>query len=82
MTRAAKLRALLNRPGLAAAAGYPWVRAVADPGALEAAAREALSADGPAFLLVKVTAEARAVRRIPYSPPEIRDQFRAALGAR
>lgn len=50
MTKAAKLRALLNRPGLAAAAGYPWVRA--------------------------------AVPRIPYSPPEIRDRFRAAPGAR
>ncbi len=49
MTKAAKLRALLNRPGLAAAAGSPWVRAAVPP--------------------------------IPYSPPEIRDRFRAALGS-
>ena len=65
---------------LAAAAGYPRVRAVTEPGTLEVAAREALSADGPAFILVKVTAVQRAVPRIRYSPPEIRDRFRAALG--
>lgn len=66
---------------LATAAGYPWVRAVTEPGPLEAAAREALDADGPAFILVKVTRESRAVPRIPYSPTDIRDRFRAALGA-
>ncbi len=66
---------------LAAAAGYPWVRAVTRADGLEAAAREALSVDGPAFLLVKITAAARAVPRIPYSPPAMRDRFRAALAA-
>ncbi len=65
---------------LATAAGYPWVRAVTEPGPLEAAAREALDADGPAFVLVKVTPESRAVPRIPYPPTVIRDRFRAALG--
>jgi len=65
---------------LAAAAGYPWVRAVTEPGPLEATAREALDAAGPAFLLVKVTRESRAVPRIPYSPTDIRDRFRASLG--
>lgn len=66
---------------LAAATGYPWVRAVTEPGPLEAAAREALDTDGPAFILVKVTPESRAVPRIPHSPTDIRDRFRAALGA-
>lgn len=66
---------------LATAAGYPWVRAVTEPGPLEAAAREALDADGPAFILVKVTPESRAVPRIPYAPTDIRDRFKAALGA-
>lgn len=66
---------------LATGAGYPWVRAVTEPGPLEAAAREALDADGPAFVLVKVTPESRAVPRIPYSPTDIRDRFRTALGA-
>lgn len=65
---------------LAAAAGYPWVRAVTERGALELATREALATDGPAFILVKVTPESRAMPRIPYAPPVIRDRFRAALG--
>ncbi|MFQ5947177.1 MAG: thiamine pyrophosphate-dependent enzyme, partial [Anaerolineae bacterium] len=67
---------------LAAAAGYPRVHAVADAAALEAATRNALSTDGPVFILVKVTAEARVVPRIPYSPPAIRDRFRSALLAK
>ncbi|OGL14470.1 MAG: hypothetical protein A3G97_11635 [Candidatus Rokubacteria bacterium RIFCSPLOWO2_12_FULL_69_21] len=66
---------------LATAAGYPWVRAVTDASALEATTREVLDADGPAFVLVKVTPESRAVPRIPYSPTDIRDRFRTALGA-
>ena len=65
---------------LATAAGYPWVRAVTDASALEATTREVLDADGPAFVLVKVTPESRAVPRIPYPPTVIRDRFRAALG--
>ncbi|MBI4588362.1 MAG: hypothetical protein HY725_05950 [Candidatus Rokubacteria bacterium] len=67
--------------GLAAAAGYPWVRAAADADALAVATREALGADGPAFILVKVTSQVRDAPRIRYSPREIRDRFRAALGA-
>jgi phosphonopyruvate decarboxylase/sulfopyruvate decarboxylase subunit beta len=65
---------------LATAAGYPWVRAVTDASALETTTREVLDAEGPAFVCVKVTRESRAVPRIPYSPTEIRDRFKAALG--
>jgi len=43
------------------------------------AASAALGADGPHFVLVKTTAEEADVPRIPYSPAEIRDRFRASL---
>ena len=66
---------------LASAAGYPRVRAVTDASALETTTREVLGADGPAFILVKVTGESPTVPRIPYSPMDIRDRFRTALGA-
>jgi phosphonopyruvate decarboxylase len=65
---------------LAAAAGYRWVRAAAAAGELEGAVAEALAAPGPAFLLLRVTPGRREVPRIPYTPVEIRDRFRAALG--
>src|SRR5437660_240899 len=45
----------------------------------ESAVRAALGADGPHFVLVKTTAEEADVPRIPYSPAEIRDRFRASL---
>src|SRR3989441_1514104 len=46
---------------------------------LASAVRAALGADGPHFVLVKTTAEEADVPRIPYSPAEIRDRFRASL---
>jgi phosphonopyruvate decarboxylase len=65
---------------VAAAAGYRTVVAATEPGETEAAVRAALASDGPHFVLVKTTAEEADVPRIPYSPAEIRDRFRAALG--
>ena len=65
---------------VAAAAGYRTVAAVTDAAATESAVRAALGAEGPHFVLVKTTAEEADVPRIPYSPAEIRDRFRASLG--
>ncbi len=64
---------------VAAAAGYRTVRAVTDAAETEAAVRAALGADGPHFILVKTTTEEAGVPRIPYSPAEIRDRFRASV---
>ena len=68
--------------GLAAASGYRSVAAVTTPDALARAVRAALAADGPHFILAKVTAEQAPVPRIPHTPVEIRDRFRAAVRAR
>jgi len=68
---------------VAAAAGYRSVSAVTAAADVEDAVRAALGGDGPYFVLVKTTAEEADVPRIPYSPAEIRDRFRASLeGAR
>jgi phosphonopyruvate decarboxylase len=64
---------------LAAAAGFASAVAVTEPWALESALRSALAADGPHFVLVKVTAEEADVPRIPYTPAVLRDRFRAAV---
>ena len=64
---------------VAAAAGYGTVTAVTTAAETESAVRAALGADGPHFVLVKTTAEEADVPRIPYSPAEIRDRFRASL---
>jgi thiamine pyrophosphate-dependent acetolactate synthase large subunit-like protein len=64
---------------VAAAAGYRTAAAVTAAGDVENAMRSALDGDGPHFVLVKTTAEEADVPRIPYSPGEIRDRFRAAL---
>lgn len=64
---------------VAAAAGYRAVRAATSSGDVEDAVRTALASDGPHFVLVKTTAEEAEVPRIPWSPPEIRDRFRASL---
>ena len=64
---------------VAAAAGYGTVAAVTSAAETEAAVHAALGADGPHFVLVKTTAEEADVLRIPYSPAEIRDRFRASL---
>lgn len=64
---------------LAAAAGYRTSVAVTEPRAIESAVAAALGSDGPHFVLVKVTTEEADVPRIPYTPAEIRDRFRASL---
>ncbi|MGH7313094.1 MAG: thiamine pyrophosphate-dependent enzyme, partial [Candidatus Rokuibacteriota bacterium] len=64
---------------LAAAAGYRRVAAVADAEALGQTLRDMLGAEGPHFLLVKVTDEEAKVPRIPHSPEAIRDRFRTSV---
>jgi phosphonopyruvate decarboxylase len=64
---------------VAAAAGYRSAVAVTDAGDIERAVEQALTADGPHFVLAKVTAEEADAPRIPFSPAEIRDRFRASV---
>ena len=64
---------------VAAAAGYRTVTAVTAAADVEAAVRAALHADGPHFVLAKTTTEEAEVPRIPHTPAEIRDRFRASL---
>ncbi|MGH7355455.1 MAG: thiamine pyrophosphate-dependent enzyme [Candidatus Rokuibacteriota bacterium] len=64
---------------LAAASGYRTVAAATEPEAVTRAVRAALAADGPHFVLAKVTAEKADVPRIPHTPAAIRDRFRAAV---
>jgi phosphonopyruvate decarboxylase len=64
---------------VAAAAGFATAVAVTEPWALESALKTALTADGPHFVLVKVTAEEADVPRITYPPAALRDRFRAAV---
>ena len=64
---------------VALAAGYRSSVAVTDPAGLEAALRDAFASEGPRFVLVKVTREEADVPRIPYTPNELRDRFRASL---
>jgi phosphonopyruvate decarboxylase len=64
---------------VAAAAGYRSSVAVTDAGDIERAVKQALTGDGPHFVLAKVTAEEADVPRIPFSPAEIRDRFRASV---
>lgn len=66
---------------VAAAAGYRSSLAVTTPGDVERAVHQALAGEGPHFVLAKVTAEEADVPRIPYTPAEIRDRFRASLQA-
>lgn len=63
---------------LAAAAGYRTVAAVTDAADISEAVASALASDGPHFVLVKVTAEQQEAPRIPYTPSELRDRFRAS----
>jgi phosphonopyruvate decarboxylase len=72
--RSAAAHVRLDR--VAAAAGYRSVAAVAGADDVAAALRTMLAADGPHFLLVKVTGEEADVPRIPHAPPAIRDRFR------
>jgi phosphonopyruvate decarboxylase len=64
---------------LAIAAGYRAAVAVTAAGEVEDAMRAALKSDGPHFILVKVTREEAEVPRIPFTPAEIRDRFRASV---
>jgi phosphonopyruvate decarboxylase len=66
---------------VAAAAGYRSSIAVTKADDVERAVHQALAGDGPHFVLAKVTAEEADVPRIPYSPTEIRDRFRASLAS-
>jgi phosphonopyruvate decarboxylase len=66
---------------VAAAAGYRSSVAVTEAGDVEHAVQQALSTEGPHFVLAKVTAQEADVPRIPYSPAEIRDRFRASLAS-
>lgn len=76
--RSASAHVRLDR--VAAAAGYRTVAAATDAEGVAGAVRAMLAADGPHFLLVKVTREEADVPRISRSPHAIRDRFRAALG--
>lgn len=76
--RSASAHVRLDR--VAAAAGYRTVAAATDGEGVASALRTMLGADGPHFLLVKVTREEAEVPRISHSPHAIRDRFRAALG--
>jgi phosphonopyruvate decarboxylase len=66
---------------VAAACGYARAESVDSVAGVDGALRTALEGDGPSFILVRVNAEERAVPRIPYSPEEIRDRFRRAIGS-
>ena len=66
---------------LAQAAGYRTVTAATEADAITQAVRAALDCDGPHFILAKVTAEEASVPRIPYTPHELRDRFRASVRA-
>ena len=64
---------------VAAAAGYRTSVAVTEAGDVERSVQQALAADGPHFVLAKVTAEEADVPRIPFTPVEIRDRFRSSV---
>jgi phosphonopyruvate decarboxylase len=64
---------------LADSAGYRSVAAVTDAADVTEVIGTALAADGPHFVLVKVTPEQAEAPRIPYSPHELRERFRASV---
>jgi len=64
---------------VAAAAGYRTSVAVTAAGDVERSVQQALAADGPHFVLAKVTAAEADVPRIPFAPVEIRDRFRSSV---
>jgi thiamine pyrophosphate-dependent acetolactate synthase large subunit-like protein len=67
---------------LARAAGYTDVRRAATAEELDVAVEALLAGEGPAFLLVKVEAEAHGnAPRVPYEPETLTCRFRAAMGA-
>jgi sulfopyruvate decarboxylase beta subunit len=77
--RSASARVRLDR--LAGAAGYRSVQAVTTADDVTAALRAMLAAAGPHALLVKVTPEEADVPRIPLTPVQLRDRFRASVEA-
>lgn len=66
---------------LAAAAGYRTVAVATAADEITQAVRAALDSDGPHFILAKVTAEEAEAPRIPYTPHQLRDRFRASVRA-
>ena len=66
---------------MAEAAGYRTVAAVTEADDITEAVRTALDSEGPHFILAKVTAEEAEVPRIPYTPHQLRDRFRASVRA-
>jgi len=66
---------------LAEAAGYRTVAAVTEAPAITEAVQRALASEGPHFVLAKVTTEEASVGRIPFTPHELRDRFRATIRA-
>ena len=66
---------------MAEAAGYRTVAAVTESDQITQAVRTALGSDGPHFILAKVTADEAEVPRIPYTPHQLRDRFRASVRA-
>jgi phosphonopyruvate decarboxylase len=67
---------------LARGAGYRTATAVTTAAEIARAVRAARAAEGPHFILAKVTAAEAPAPRIPHSPEVIRDRFRRALGGR
>jgi phosphonopyruvate decarboxylase len=64
---------------LAESAGYRSVAAVTKPAEITEAVASAVGAEGPHFVLVKVTPEQMDAPRIPYTPNELRDRFMRGL---
>jgi phosphonopyruvate decarboxylase len=67
---------------LARDAGYRTATAVTTADEIAAAVRAARAAEGPHFVLAKVTAADAPAPRIPHSPEAIRDRFRRAVSDR
>jgi phosphonopyruvate decarboxylase len=66
---------------MAEAAGYRTVAGVTEADEITETVRTALDSEGPHFILAKVTAEEAEVPRIPYTPHQLRDRFRASARA-
>jgi phosphonopyruvate decarboxylase len=66
---------------VAGACGYARAESVDTAADVARAVRDALAADGPSFILARVSTDERQVPRIPYTPEEIRDRFRRAIGS-
>jgi len=64
---------------LARSAGYRTAAAVTTADEIAAAVRTARAAEGPHFILVKVTPAETPVPRIPHGPEVIRDRFRRSV---